>query len=167
VIQADLPAEWLPDNKGIAIVGDDDRTHLLDLEGRDVALTPPGTTGYLITSDGKFVLAKTKSGRFELYPIGGGEPQPFPFVQPGDRPIRFSSDGQNIFVRNSERGIPGVKVYRVSLASGNRRLLWHLQSPRTTVANEVTLVDVTPDGTGYAYGFRQKSTVLYTVTGLN
>lgn len=167
VIRADLPAEWLPDGKHIVLVGEDDRTHLLDLDGNDVALTPAGTTGYLITSDGKFVLAITKTGIFELYPIGGGEPKPFPFVQPGDRPIRFSSDGQNIFVGNSEKGIPAVKVYRVSLATGNRTLLWHLQSPRTTVANEATSVDVTPDGTGYAYGYRQKSTALYTVNGLN
>ena len=167
VIRADLAAEWLPDGNHIALVGEDNRTHLLDLDGNDVALTPSGTTGYLITSDGRFVLTKTKSGMFELYPIDGGEPKPFPFVQPLDRPIRFSSDGQNIFVGNSEKGIAGVKVYRVSLATGNRTLLWHLQSPRTTVANEVTSVDVTPDGTGYAYGYRQKSTALYTVNGLN
>lgn len=166
LIRADLPADWSPDGKRIALVGDDNRTHLLDLEGKDIALTTAGTTGHLVTADGKSVLVQTKSGAFEFYPIDGGEARPFPFLKPNDLPVRFSSDGHDIFVRSSDKGTPGVSLYRVSLASGARSLLWHLQSPRTTVANEIGLVDVTPDGTGYAYGYRQKSTVLYAVSGL-
>jgi eukaryotic-like serine/threonine-protein kinase len=165
-IRADLPADWCPDGKRIAFVGDDNRTHLVDLDGNDTALTPVGTIGHLITADGKFVLVETRAGTHELYPIGGGDAKPFPFLQPTDRPVRFSSDGKDLFVRSSRAGSAGVDLYRVNVTTGARALLWHLQSPRTTVANEVAQVDVTPDGTGYAYGYRQKSTVLYAVTGL-
>ena len=96
----------------------------------------------------------------------GGNPKPLTVLQPTDRPVRFSRDGKEIFVTSKEKGTPGIDVYRVSLATGGRTLLWHLQSPRTTVANDIVLVDVTPDGTGYAYGYRQKSTVLYVVNGV-
>jgi len=34
------------------------------------------------------------------------------------------------------------------------------------VANDISTVDVTPDGTGYAYGYRQRSTALYVVEDL-
>jgi len=165
-IRADLPAEWLPDGKRIVFVGDDNRTHVLDLDGNNRALTQAGTTGYLVTADGKFVLAQKKTGQFELFPVDGGDPKPFPLLQSDDHPIRFSVDGKDIFIKKAEKGIPGLTVYRVNLATGARTMLWHIQSPRTTVANDVTLVDVIPDGTGYAYGYRQKSTVLYTVRGL-
>lgn len=166
VIRADLPADWLPDGKHIAYVGDDSRTHLLDLEGKDTALTPTGTSGYLPTADGKSVLVRSTNGNFELYPVGGGDPAPFPYLQASDQPVRFSSDGKEIFVRNSAKGVPGINIYRVNLTNGTRSLLWHLQAPNTTLSNEVALVDVTPDGTGYAYGYRQKSTMLYSVSGL-
>ncbi len=139
---------------------------MLDLDGNDVALTEPGTTSFLVTLDGRYVLVQARKGAFEFRPIDGGDPKPITFLQPGDRPIRFSSNGKDIFVRNSEKGVPGVNLYRVSLATGARTLLRHLQSPRTTVANEVAFVDVTPDGTGYAYGYRQTSTALYAVNGL-
>ncbi len=165
-IRADLPADWLPDGKRIAYVGDDSRTHLLDLEGKDIALTPTGMSGYLPTADGKSVLVRTTNGNFELYPVSGGDPAPFPYLRPGDRPVRFSSDGKDIFVRNSVKGVPGLNVCRINLTNGTRSLLWHLQGPNTTLSNEIALVDVTPDGTGYAYGYRQKSTVLYSVGGL-
>jgi hypothetical protein len=112
------------------------------------------------------VLVQTRSGEFVLYPIDGGEQKAVSFLQLGDHPIRFSADGKDIFVRMSEKGKAGVSLYRVNLATGGRTLLWHLQDPRTTLANEVSFVDVTPDGTGYAYGYRQKSTVLYAVNEL-
>jgi len=166
VIRADLPADWFPDGKRIAFIGDDNRTHLLDLDGRDVPLTPPGTTGYLLTSDGKYVLVQTKSGAFQLFPVAGGSPIPLDFLHRDDDPIRFSPDGKDVFVGTSEGGTPGLNLYRVNLTSGHRTLLWHLKSTRSTVANEIALVDVTPDGTGYAYGYRQKSTELYVVNGL-
>ena len=166
MIRADLPAEWLPNGKQIVFIGDDNRTHLLDLEGKDFALTPPGITGFTATADGKYALVQDRKGTFELYPVEGGNPKPLTVLQPTDRPVRFSRDGKEIFVTSKEKGTPGIDVYRVSLATGGRTLLWHLQSPRTTVANDIVLVDVTPDGTGYAYGYRQKSTVLYVVNGV-
>ena len=166
VIRADLPAEWFPDGKRIAYIADDNRTHILDLDGNDTALTPNGTNGYLVTRDGKFVLVQTQQGTFQLFPVDGSVAKTLDFLQKDDHPIRFSADGNDLFVGNSEKGGLWLAIYRVNLANGHRSLLWHVRSPRSTVANDIASVDVTPDGTGYAYGYRQKSTVLYVVNGL-
>jgi eukaryotic-like serine/threonine-protein kinase len=165
-IRADLPAEWFPDGKRIAYIGDDNRTHVLDLNGTAVALTPVGTTGYLVSRDGQHVLVQTSTNAFQLFPVSQGDPKPLDFLNPTDRPIRFSADGRDLFVETSETEPPGSNFYRLNLANGHRTLLWHIQSPRSNVANGISLVDVTPDGAGYAYGYRQKSTVLYAVEGL-
>lgn len=165
-IRADLPADWFPDGKRIAYIGDDNRTHLLDLNGRDIALTPVGTIGYLVSMDGQSVLVQTSTGAFQLFPVSQGTPEPLDFLNPTDRPIRFSADGRDLFVETSGAETPGSNFYRVNLANGHRTLLWHIQSPPSNVAYGISSVDVTPDGTGYAYGYRQKSTVLYVVDGL-
>jgi len=165
-IRADLPAEWFPDSKRIAFIGDDHRTHLLDLDGNNIALTPAGTTGYLVTPDGQSVLVQTSSGAYELFPVAHGDTKPLEFLHGNDYPIRFSADGKDVLVKTYEDGIPGVSLNQINLASGHRTLLRHIQDPRTSVANQISLVDVTPDGTGYAYGYRQKSTALYVVDDL-
>ena len=166
VIRADLPAEWFPDGKHIAYIADDNRTHILDLNGNDTALTPNGTNGYLVTHDGRFVLVQTQQGTFQLFPVDGDAPKVLDFLQKDDHPIRFSADGNDLFVGNSEKGSLWHGIYRVNLANGHRTLLWRIRSSRSTVANDIASVDVTPDGTGYAYGYRQKSTVVYVVDGL-
>ena len=166
VIRADLPANWFPDSKRIAFIGDDHRTHVLDLDGNDTVLTPPGTIGYLVTSDGQSVLVQTSTGAYELFPVASGYPKPLEFLRSNDYPVRFSADGKDVLVKTYENGVPGVSLNRVNLATGHRTLLRHIQDPRASVANQISLVDVTPDGTGYAYGYRQKSTALYVVGGL-
>jgi len=166
VIRADLPADWFPDGKRVAFIGDDNRTHLLDLDGKETTLTPAGTAGYLVTPDGQYLLVQTISGKYELFPVANGDPKPLDWLQENDHPIRFSADGKDLFVRSSEKGTPGQNIYRINLVSGHRTLLWHIQAPRNTISGEISSVDVTPDGTGYAYAYWQKSTALYVVDGL-
>jgi eukaryotic-like serine/threonine-protein kinase len=165
-IRADLPADWFPDGKRIAFIADDNRTHVLDLDGNETALTPAGTAGNLVTPDNQFVLVQTPAGVYELYPVAHGDPKPLDCLRESDHPIRFSADGKDLFVKTAEKGLEGRNLYRVNLASGHRTLLWHLQPPRATIANDISTVDVTPDGTGYAYGYRQRSTALYVVEDL-
>ena len=165
-IRADLPAEWFPDGKRIAYIADDHRTHILDLNGNDTVLTEMGTTGYLVAPDGQHVLVQTAAGRHELYPVTGGQPVPLNWLRPQDQPIRFSADGKSLYVAAPKEGSRGRDLYRVDLSDGHRTLLWHFQSPNNGISNDAWYADITPDGTGYAYSYRQKSCVLFVVSGL-
>ncbi len=165
-IRADLPADWFPDGKRIAFIADDNRTHILDLNGEETPLTQTGTAGYLVTPDAQSVLVQTGNGTYQLLPVDRSKPKSVEWLQENDRPIRFSADGKDLFVKSSEKGTPGKTIYRVNLATGHRTLLWHIQLPHAANAQEISSIDVTPDGTGYAYGYRQSSTTLYVVDGL-
>ncbi len=165
-IRADLPAEWFPDGKRIAYIGDDNRTHLLDLSGNDTVLTETGTTGYLVAPDGQHVLVQTAAGQYELYPVSGGQPVAVSWLRPQDLPVRFSADGKALFIAVPKQGSRGRDLFRVELSDGRRTLLWHIQSPNNGISNDAWYVDITPDGTGYAYSYRQKSCALFVVNGL-
>jgi dipeptidyl aminopeptidase/acylaminoacyl peptidase len=165
-IRADLEAEWFPDGKRIAYIGDDNRTHLLALSGNDTVLTETGTTGYLVAPDGQHVLVQTPAGQYELYPVSGGQPVAVSWLRPQDLPVRFSADGKALFIAAPREGSRGRDLFRVDLSDSHRTLLWHFQAPNNAVSNDAWYVDITPDGTGYAYSYRQKSCTLFVVSGL-
>ena len=51
-------------------------------------------------------------------------------------------------------------------ADGKRTLLRHIQAPQDAISSEIRRVDMTPDGSGYAYGYAQTGSALYVVSGL-
>ncbi|MEO8726421.1 MAG: protein kinase [Acidobacteriaceae bacterium] len=158
-------AGWFPDGKRIVFT-DESRTYLLDLNGNETALTPEGIVGVLVTPDGQSVLVKTRAGKYELYPVAGGEPKPLEWLRENDAPIRFSGDGRSLFVVASEKGSSDIILSRVEFADGKRTLLRHVQQPQNAYSGRILGVDVTPDGTGYAYGYAQTRSALYVVSGL-
>jgi Tol biopolymer transport system component len=165
-IRADLPAEWSPDGTRIVFVGDDERTHLLSLDGNDTVLTPTGVTGFLMTPDTHYVLAQANGGKYELFSIDGGKSKPLDWLREIDQPIRFSADGKSLFVVTHDEHVRGRNLFRINFNNGRRTLLWHIQSPGNPISNDISYADVTPDGTGYAYSYLQISRTLYLVEGL-
>ncbi|MEO8727295.1 MAG: protein kinase [Acidobacteriaceae bacterium] len=158
-------ADWFPDGKRIVFTSGG-RTYLLDLNGKETALTPEGATGTLVTPDGQYVVVSTKEGKYELYPVAGGKPKPIEWLHANDFPRRFSGDGKALLVATAEEGKPGRDLYRIQFADGRRTLLRHIQPPQDAISSRIGNVDVTPDGTGYAYGYAQWRTALYVVSGL-
>jgi dipeptidyl aminopeptidase/acylaminoacyl peptidase len=158
-------ADWFPDSKRIVFTGGPARTYLLDLNGNETPLTPEGTTGTLVTPDSRYVLVQTREGKHELFPVTGGEPKPLDWLRQNDEPLRFSADGRFLFVATAEAGDPGRNLYRINFADGKRTLQRHIQPPQNAYSSEIGGIDVTPDGTGYAYRYLQARSTLYVVDG--
>jgi hypothetical protein len=151
-------ARWLPDGKGILVLGGEDARRALlyvwDLEegGRPRAVSAEGIStdaGLDVSPDGRFVAARGGPGPLTLYPLEDGSPRPVPGSTSADAVVRRSGDGRFLYVT-----LPGsrpCRVDRLDLASGERRT-WRELIPSDSTG--LTLLDgvvMTPDGQAYAY----------------
>jgi eukaryotic-like serine/threonine-protein kinase len=141
------------------------RTYWMSLEdGKTRAVTPEGTTGMQVSPDGKYLLATDNDRKRWLYPLAGGDPQPFPVtLEPDEAVIDWERDGKSVLVM--KRGIP-EKVVRAYLGSTRREQV--LQVAPSDAAGIVTITPVvfSPDRKAYAYSYFRILSDLYVVDGL-
>jgi len=160
---------WAPSGSAILFTAYDTnhapRTYWMDVNSSKIrAVTPEGTTGLLPTPDGKFLLARDSEGKRWLYPIEGGDPQPFDLaLEPDDSIIDWEKDGKSLLVMKP--GNP-VKVVRVYLGSSK------VEEVKTFAASDpagvVTIggVRFSADRKSYAYDYFRILSDLYVVDGL-
>ncbi len=162
-------ANWMPDGKAIVYSssgpGHKPRTYLLAIQGGNPRpLTPEGTTGSLVTPDGKFLLARDSNKQRWLYPIAGGDPQKVNFeVKSGEFLAGFFPDGTSVRVRTT--GIP-AEIYRADLATGKRELWKEITPADPAGAQAIFTTHFSADGKSYAYSVHRVLSDLYVVDGL-
>ena len=162
-------AAWLPDGKSIlysvALAGQEPRTYQLDIAGGSARpITPEGTTGSLISPDGKFLEAIDGKGQRWLYPIAGGEPQKFSVVvNPNERFLGFFDGGKSVLLRT--RNLP-VQVTRVDIATGRRELWKEIVPADPAGVQSIATLKFSADGKSYAYSIGRMLSDLYVVDGL-
>jgi Tol biopolymer transport system component len=160
---------WLPDDKsiiyGAAEPGHARRSYLLDLEtAKSLPITREDTIGFLVTPDGKSLIAVDNQRQRWIYPIAGGEPQKFsPNVAP-DEGVRLFLPGQKS-VLAMKYDVP-VKITRVELATGRRDPWLEIVPADPAGVQSIPDVRFTPDGKSYAYSLVRYSSDLYVVDGL-
>jgi len=165
---------WMPDGKAIYFQSDDGhgwRTYVQDLTGgAPRAVTPLISVesahfeSHLVSPDGKIIFAQDLSGKGELYPIAGGEPQSFPGWIPEDIWITWSTDGRSAYVYHDDK--TSAPVYRLDVATGKRQLVVTLTPNDTAGVTAVINVRMTPDGKTYAYSFDRELSDLFQVEGV-
>ncbi|HEY3973384.1 MAG TPA: protein kinase [Candidatus Sulfotelmatobacter sp.] len=160
---------WLPDSKSIVYTtaepGHGPRSYLLDLQGGTPRpLTPEGTSGSLVTPDGKSLLASDGKRQRWLYPIAGGEPQKIDVViNPDERIMGFFPDGASLRLRTLT--IPS-QISRVDLATGKRELLQQIAPADPAGVMNLPVIKFSADGKSYAYSTGRLLSDLYVVDGL-
>jgi Tol biopolymer transport system component len=159
-------AEWLPDGKTIAFSakesGHDYRAYLQDIDGGSPKpITPEGTTGRLLSPDGKEILAVDSQRSWSIYPVQGGEPRPIAGIEPGEEAVQWSSDGRSLYV--AKYGPPPLKVYKLDLATHQRELWKEISPAGHPGLLGVGPVRITPDGKAYAYSYIEDLSDLYLV----
>jgi Tol biopolymer transport system component/predicted Ser/Thr protein kinase len=164
-------ARWFPDGKRIVFSGNEPghgvRLYVQDLAGeRPQAITPEGvdTLALWPSPDGNWVAAIGPDRRGYLYPLAGGQPRPIPGFAVGDFPIGWSADGRSVYI--FRHGEMPAQVYRLELATGQKKLWKRLMPSDPAGVNIVLPILVTPDGKSYVYGYRRILSSLYLVEGL-
>jgi len=158
-----MGASWFPDGKKIVFVGRErdhrPRTYVQDVGGgQPQPVTPEGVTGFLLSPDGKYLIA-TDSHTYALWPVGGGPPQPIAGLNPQDRIMRFAGNGRSLYV--FENTDSSGKIYQLDLSTGRRELWKDLNPADPAGIREFKTVLLTPDGKYYVYDLTRSVTSLY------
>jgi Tol biopolymer transport system component len=130
-------------------------------------VTPEGvqTARIVVSPDSTHVIARVGIGAIMRYPIDGGNPLPIAGLLNGDMPVRFSRDGQSIWVLRRADTPPAI--WQIDLASG-RRTLWQeiaITDPAGFDLNWLR-VELSDDGKSYVYGYMRQLSDLYLAGGL-
>jgi Tol biopolymer transport system component len=134
--------------------------------GHPAAISPEGVEegAIRLSPDGSTVAAPGPGRVLLLYPTDGSAPRALHGAAVGEEPIQWSKDGRSLWVCRPNQ-LP-VRVYRVEVATGQRDA-WHDLAPVDPGgALAVTWVDITPDGSAYAYQVIRMFSTLYVAEGL-
>jgi hypothetical protein len=125
-------------------------------------VTPEGTSDPLISPDGKTVVARDAMQTFQLYPVGGGEPQPVKGLNDGEVPIQWDDSGTKLYIW--DRTFP-AHIFLLDLKTGSRQP-WTTLVPPDTAGVLYGNIVMTPDGKTSVYRYRRAMTTLYLADGL-
>ncbi|MFN2533102.1 MAG: protein kinase [Pyrinomonadaceae bacterium] len=155
-------ASFFPDGRQILFTGVETRedaairSYVQDVNTGEVhPLTEELTVALRVSPDGKRVITLQPDRTYYIQPLDGGEPKAIPGLETDDEPIQWSDDGRAVYVIGP--GEFATKIYRVNLATGDRRE-WKEIDP----SNKVGLVGlelnpggilITPDGNVCVYTY--------------
>ena len=162
-------ARWLPSGQGLLFnayeANHPPRTYWLDLEsGKTRPVTPEGTVGLVVSPDSKFVLARDPERKRWLYPLEGGDRQPFTAtLAPGEDVIDWEKEGNSLLVLRA--GVP-ANVFRVYLGSSKVEAVKTFSPSDPAGVVTVGGARFSSDRKSYAYDYFRILSDLYVVDGL-
>jgi tRNA A-37 threonylcarbamoyl transferase component Bud32/Tol biopolymer transport system component len=162
-------AEWFPDSRRILVTGSEPgrgpRSWVRDIDGsKPVPISDEGARAMRVSPDGGRLIIQS-GGKYWLRRVAGGDPQPLPGFQPGDRIIRWSGDGRWLFVRTASHDSPNLKMARIEVATGKREP-WRELKPVEPGAFFQGDLALSADGQSYASSFQRDLSVLYLIRGI-
>ena len=154
---------WFPDNRRLLIFGAErgkGTRHYVQRvdEQTRVAVTPEGIREWVLSSDGRFLLARTGDGSYRTFPTGGGPAVQVSGIEPGERLMQTTPDGRGLYV--FDRQVSPVRITLVDLATGRRSLAATVAGRRPSIVSALS-VQMTPDLQHIAYSYGVSTSDLY------
>jgi DNA-binding winged helix-turn-helix (wHTH) protein/Tol biopolymer transport system component len=160
--------DWMPDNKQV-IFPANLRGHAVQCftqsadGGEPRAVTPEGVTSCQPSPDGKVIAGFQAGGSGWLYPVDRAQPRSIPGLLPGEY-FDWTSDPRFLYVYQGKQ-VP-VRVYRLDVFTGQKRLFREIAPPDVAGLNEISRLHFSSDGQAYVYSYTRWLSELYLVTGL-
>jgi hypothetical protein len=158
-----------PDGERIDIVASEPghgvRAYVMDLaDEKPRAVIADVSDGGCVSADGRFFAANGPDRRPMIFAVAGGAPRPIPGLEPGETPIQWSADGEDVYaIRRGEAPLP---IYRVHLKTGKKELWKQLMPDDRTGFTRIQEIVMTRDGASYAYSYeRVTASDLFLVKG--
>ena len=164
---------FFPDGERLLIAANEEgkpvRLYVQSLEaGGPRAVSGPGLRfappSDVISPDGRTAAVTDGEGRVVLFPLDGAEPRLAPGLEPGDVPMRWSLDGQALFVFRFDE-LP-AQIRRVTLDRPGREVVARIKPADPSGVESIVAAQVTPDGRSWVYSYFQYRNDLHLVTGL-
>jgi hypothetical protein len=110
-------------------------------------------------------VAAVGAGRqISIVDLASGEAHEVRGALPGDRPVRWSTDGRVIDVFRRDE-MP-CRIYRIDLAAGTRSIWREVRPADTAGVVAVHEMQMTGDGRAYSYSYVRMSSELYLLEGV-
>jgi len=116
-----------------------------------------------ISPDARRALGLRTDGTWALYPAEGGAPVPVPGAFPQNTSFKIVDD-RTLFA--AEEGRMPVLLYRLDLATGEKKLFRSFEPSDKAGVSYVRNVVLSADGSAYAYQYRRWLSNLFVVAGL-
>jgi Tol biopolymer transport system component len=165
-------ANYFPDGRRILILANEPsrgaRLFVQDLSsGPPRPISPEGVTclfSQAVSPDGESVAALSPELRITIYPTRSGEARLVPGVGSDEVCIRWTADGNSLYVYRSS--LPPGHVDVVDVRTGRRTPWRDFRPPDPSGVQTVGPVAIAPDGSSYVYSYRRMLGDLYLAKGL-
>ena len=161
---------WFRDNQRLlftaAEAGQAMRVYMQSLGGEKprAVIGEVGSPLVLVLSpDERLIAYQSRDGKLMIHPLEGGQPREVPGVGRSEAAIRWTADGKALFVTRSSE-VP-ARIYRVDIETGKRQVWRTLMPAETAGITTLSPVQITPDGSSYAYTYMRALSDLYLVAG--
>jgi Tol biopolymer transport system component len=131
------------------------------VSGPGLRFAPPSD---VISPDGRTAAVTDGEGRVVLFPLDGAEPRLAPGLEPGDVPMRWSLDGQALFVFRFDE-LP-AQIRKVTFDRPGREVVARINPADPAGVESIVAAQVAPDGRSWVYSYFQYRNDLHLVTGL-
>jgi len=162
---------WLPDGKRLLAsgieAGHGARDYTIDLSSGDAKpITPEGVAGVHLSPDGQSTAVLGSDGRWGVWPLEGGGIRPIPGLDSANTVVGWSPDGGSVYAVSSRENERTAKVYKVNIATGKMEL-WRIFGVGTVAGVKgVGGLQLSRDGSAYAYVYSVTLSQAFVVTGL-
>ena len=163
---------YLPDGRQLLAVGIETghggRDYLIDVSSGDSKpITPEGTTGVHLSSDGRSTLVIDSEGKWGVWSLDGNTVQPIPGLDSKKYYVTgWTPDGSSVYALSSLFKETTAKVYRVNVTTGKME---YWKNYGDHIASGVTAVSgpqFSSDGKAYVYIYVQQLSEAFVVKGL-
>ena len=160
---------WLPDQQHVvvsaSVASKTVRGYVVDLQTAAArAFTPEGVRlSPAVSPDGRFVAGAGADGHTYLFPVDGGPARSIE-AKANERVLSWASDQKSVYV--AATGETGTTIYRVDIATGQRKLFRAISPLDKTGVTYIAPGYITPDGRYYAYSYNRQISELFVVDGL-
>jgi serine/threonine protein kinase/Tol biopolymer transport system component len=164
-------AAFMPDGKHVLAAGIEPghggRDYLIDVNtGELKAMTPEGTTGTIISPDGRKVIMRGPDGRIGVWSFDSNNMQLIPGLDPNYGISGWTSDGSSVYASLNHAGQRSVKVSKVNATTGKIVFWREFGGALSGGIGGIGMPHFSQNGDAYAYVYVRPLSQAYVARGL-